>query len=292
MGRLALGRARRSVGRAAADRRRREAPAAALPVGRASSRTRAGRTDRMLKVTLPSPSLFANFWDPERSTGAYSTLEDFLADVAEILAQEVDELVRLGATLPPARRAAVSAARRSDLARLLREPRLAGRALARARPRARQPRHRGPPAGRDVRLPPLPRQPGEPLARLRRLRVACRARLPAAPAPSACCSSTTTSAPEASSRWRRFREDKVCVLGLVTTKTGRRETVDELEPDQGGRADRAARAAGAVAAVRLRDLRRRQRAHRRRRRRPSSGRSPTPPVRCGADPSDRGQVLH
>src|SRR5438105_4741835 len=24
-----------------------------------------GRTDRTLKVTLPSPSLFANFWDPE-----------------------------------------------------------------------------------------------------------------------------------------------------------------------------------------------------------------------------------
>ena len=26
-----------------------------------------GRTDRVLKVTLPSPSLFANFWDPERA---------------------------------------------------------------------------------------------------------------------------------------------------------------------------------------------------------------------------------
>ena len=57
----------------------------------------AGRTDRILKVTLPSPSLFANFWDPERSTGAYSRLEDFLGDVAEILRAEVDELVRLGA---------------------------------------------------------------------------------------------------------------------------------------------------------------------------------------------------
>jgi 5-methyltetrahydropteroyltriglutamate--homocysteine methyltransferase len=55
------------------------------------------RTDRILKVTLPSPSLFANFWDPERSTGAYATLEEFLGDVAEILREEVDELVRLGA---------------------------------------------------------------------------------------------------------------------------------------------------------------------------------------------------
>ena len=57
-----------------------------------------GRTDRVLKVTLPSPSMFANFWDPERSTSAYSTLEEFLGAVAEILREEVDELVRLGAT--------------------------------------------------------------------------------------------------------------------------------------------------------------------------------------------------
>jgi methionine synthase II (cobalamin-independent) len=57
-----------------------------------------GRTNRVLKVTLPSPSLFANFWDPERSRGAYARLEDFLADAAVILREEVDELVRLGAT--------------------------------------------------------------------------------------------------------------------------------------------------------------------------------------------------
>ena len=57
-----------------------------------------GRTNRVLKVTLPSPSLFANFWDPNRSSGAYARLEDFLGDVAEILREEVEELVRLGAT--------------------------------------------------------------------------------------------------------------------------------------------------------------------------------------------------
>jgi methionine synthase II (cobalamin-independent) len=57
-----------------------------------------GRTDRVLKVTLPSPSLFANFWEPDRSGGAYAGPEEFLADVAEILREEVDELVRLGAT--------------------------------------------------------------------------------------------------------------------------------------------------------------------------------------------------
>jgi 5-methyltetrahydropteroyltriglutamate--homocysteine methyltransferase len=57
-----------------------------------------GRTDRVLKVTLPSPSLFANFWEPDRSAGAYATPEEFLGDVAEILREEVDELVRVGAT--------------------------------------------------------------------------------------------------------------------------------------------------------------------------------------------------
>ncbi len=55
------------------------------------------RTDRIVKVTLPSPSLFANFWDSERSQVAYRNPEEFLADVAELLREEVDELVRLGA---------------------------------------------------------------------------------------------------------------------------------------------------------------------------------------------------
>jgi 5-methyltetrahydropteroyltriglutamate--homocysteine methyltransferase len=57
-----------------------------------------GRTDRVLKVTLPSPSLFANFWDPERAPPEYRTLEDFLADVAELLREEADELEAMGAT--------------------------------------------------------------------------------------------------------------------------------------------------------------------------------------------------
>ena len=33
------------------------------------------RTTRTPKVTLPSPSLFANFWSPEISKGGYPTLE-------------------------------------------------------------------------------------------------------------------------------------------------------------------------------------------------------------------------
>ena len=57
-----------------------------------------GRTTRIPKVTLPSPSLFANFWSPAKSAAAYPTLDAFLADVAQILREEIEELVRLGAT--------------------------------------------------------------------------------------------------------------------------------------------------------------------------------------------------
>ena len=54
------------------------------------------RASGIAKVTLPSPSLLANFWSPELSREAYPTLEDFLLDVTRILCEEVVELARLG----------------------------------------------------------------------------------------------------------------------------------------------------------------------------------------------------
>src|SRR5438093_2927675 len=56
------------------------------------------RTTRTPKITLPSPSLWANFWSAERSAAAYPTLDSFLSDVVDIMRDEVAELVRLGAT--------------------------------------------------------------------------------------------------------------------------------------------------------------------------------------------------
>jgi len=56
-----------------------------------------GRTDQTPKVTLPSPGLFANFWSPEHSRGAYASLAAFLEDVARILREEVEELAEYGA---------------------------------------------------------------------------------------------------------------------------------------------------------------------------------------------------
>lgn len=55
------------------------------------------RTDKTVKVTLPSPTLYANFWSPELSKEAYPTMDEFVDDVAEILREEIEELVRLGA---------------------------------------------------------------------------------------------------------------------------------------------------------------------------------------------------
>ena len=57
-----------------------------------------GKTKRIPKITLPSPSLWSNFWSPKYSRDAYPTLDAFLADVANILREEVAELVLLGAT--------------------------------------------------------------------------------------------------------------------------------------------------------------------------------------------------
>ena len=56
------------------------------------------KTSRIPKVTLPSPSLWANFWSPKYSKDAYPTLDAFLADIVGILRNDVQELVRLGAT--------------------------------------------------------------------------------------------------------------------------------------------------------------------------------------------------
>jgi 5-methyltetrahydropteroyltriglutamate--homocysteine methyltransferase len=55
-------------------------------------------TSRIAKVTLPSPTLFANLWDPERSRDAYPRFEGFMADVVDVLRDEVRELARLGCT--------------------------------------------------------------------------------------------------------------------------------------------------------------------------------------------------
>ncbi len=55
-----------------------------------------GKTRLPTKVTLPSPTMYAYYWMPGASTAAYPNPAAFMADVTDILRDEVRELVRLG----------------------------------------------------------------------------------------------------------------------------------------------------------------------------------------------------
>jgi methionine synthase II (cobalamin-independent) len=56
------------------------------------------RTARPTKVTLISTQQAAAYYDPEKSKGAYPTRDAYLADVVDLTRREVEELVRLGCT--------------------------------------------------------------------------------------------------------------------------------------------------------------------------------------------------
>jgi len=56
------------------------------------------RSMRALKVTLVSTQQAAAYYDPERSAGAYPTRDSYLADVVDFTRREVGELARLGCT--------------------------------------------------------------------------------------------------------------------------------------------------------------------------------------------------
>jgi len=56
------------------------------------------RAARPTKVTLISSQQAAAYYDPEKSAGAYLTRDAYLADVVDLTRREVEELVRLGCT--------------------------------------------------------------------------------------------------------------------------------------------------------------------------------------------------
>ncbi len=56
------------------------------------------RTDHPAKVTLISAQQAAAYYDSEKSKGAYSNIDGYLADVVSILCDEVEELIHLGCT--------------------------------------------------------------------------------------------------------------------------------------------------------------------------------------------------
>lgn len=55
-----------------------------------------GKTNKVIKMTLPSPLMLALFWSPEHSTAAYSDPFALFADAVDILRQEIHELAELG----------------------------------------------------------------------------------------------------------------------------------------------------------------------------------------------------
>jgi 5-methyltetrahydropteroyltriglutamate--homocysteine methyltransferase len=54
------------------------------------------RTRKPTKVTLISTQQAAAYYDPDKSTGAYPTRDAYLADVVDLTRREIEELVRLG----------------------------------------------------------------------------------------------------------------------------------------------------------------------------------------------------
>lgn len=54
------------------------------------------RSDRPSKVTMISAQQAAAYYDPQKSAGAYASIDAYLADIVDILKDEVAELVRLG----------------------------------------------------------------------------------------------------------------------------------------------------------------------------------------------------
>ena len=56
------------------------------------------RTSRPANVTMVSAQQAAAYYDPRHSAGAYATRDAYLADVVDISRREVDELARLGCT--------------------------------------------------------------------------------------------------------------------------------------------------------------------------------------------------
>jgi 5-methyltetrahydropteroyltriglutamate--homocysteine methyltransferase len=55
-----------------------------------------GRTKRPVKVTLVSAQQAAAYYDPEKSRGAYPTRDAYLADLVDFTRREIEELRRLG----------------------------------------------------------------------------------------------------------------------------------------------------------------------------------------------------
>ena len=53
-------------------------------------------TDRKVKIAMPSPSLLANYWSPEKSAGAYPSREAYLEDLVVLMNEDAKILAEAG----------------------------------------------------------------------------------------------------------------------------------------------------------------------------------------------------
>ena len=73
-----------------------------------------GRTKKPVKVTLVSAQQAAAYYDPDKSRAAYPTRDAYLADLVDFTRREIAELLRLGCEYSPDRRAAIRGAARRE----------------------------------------------------------------------------------------------------------------------------------------------------------------------------------
>ena len=104
-----------------------------------------GRTTRPVKVTLVSAQQAAAYYDPDKSRAAYPTRDAYLADLVDFTRREIAELRAPRLRVRPDRRAAVRGAARRDDSRGLPAARQRSGSAARRVHRARQRHHRRPP---------------------------------------------------------------------------------------------------------------------------------------------------
>ena len=55
------------------------------------------KTDKPIKMTIPSPTMYAYYWVPDISSGAYPSNREYIEEVGKLLNEEVTELTRQGA---------------------------------------------------------------------------------------------------------------------------------------------------------------------------------------------------
>ena len=166
------------------------------------------RTTRIPKITLPSPSLWANFWSAQRSRAAYPTLESFLADVVDILREEGAELVRLGATYIRLTRPLCATLDRRRAAFYESQGWSAGateQGIERTTPSRRFSR-------RHIRLSPVPGKSRQPLACERQVQRIARTVFGAC-GRNGSCSNTTMRVRDRSKPSRRYRKTRRWCLG-------------------------------------------------------------------------------